>query len=124
MRRRLGKPRPFASTICTTPATTTCAERYGLSAQMTVRLLAKVADAYKLDRKRQRVFHPHGSIAYDNRILAWKLDAQTVRIWTIAGRQTIFVRRGRAPACPAALHARRSGPDLPARREFYPVLQL
>jgi IS605 OrfB family transposase len=67
----------------------TVRERYGLSAQMTVRVLAKVADAYKLDRKTQRVFRPHGSIAYDDRILAWKLEAQTVSIWTVGGRQTI-----------------------------------
>ncbi len=67
----------------------TVRERYELSAQMTVRLLAKVADAYKLDRKRQRTFHPHGSIAYDKRILSWRLDAQTVSIWTVDGRQTI-----------------------------------
>lgn len=67
----------------------TVRERYKLSAQMTVRLLAKVADAYKLDRKRKRVFHPHGSIAYDKRILTWKLASQTVSIWTVGGRQTI-----------------------------------
>jgi len=64
-------------------------ERYELSAQMTVRLLAKVADAYKLDRKARRRFRPHGSIAYDRNILSWKLPAQTVSIWTVGGRQTI-----------------------------------
>ena len=30
--------------------------QFGLSAQVTVRVLAKVADAYKLDRKAKRVF--------------------------------------------------------------------
>lgn len=63
--------------------------RFELSAQMVVRTIAKVADAYKLDRKTRRTFHPHGSIAYDKRILAWKLAAQTVSIWTVGGRQTI-----------------------------------
>jgi len=93
-------------------------ERYELSAQMTVRLLAKVADAYKLDRKRQRVFHPHGSIAYDNRILAWKLDAQTVRIWTIAGRQTISFVAGERQL--ALLPYMQGEADLIYRRgEFY-----
>ncbi|MFP4054879.1 MAG: RNA-guided endonuclease InsQ/TnpB family protein [Phycisphaerae bacterium] len=64
-------------------------ERYKLSAQMTVRMLVKVADAYKLDRKTKRTFKPYGSIAYDKRILSWKLHEQTVSIWTVEGRKTI-----------------------------------
>lgn len=64
-------------------------ERFPLSAQMVVRILAKVADAYKLDRKRKRTFKPHGSIAYDKRILSWKLSKKTVSIWTVGGRETI-----------------------------------
>ncbi|MFN8637380.1 MAG: transposase [Chloroflexota bacterium] len=59
----------------------------GLSAQMVVRLIAKVADAYKLDRARQRRFNRCGSIAYDERILRWK--AAAVSIWTVDGRQTV-----------------------------------
>ena len=62
-------------------------ERFGLSAQMAIRLIAKVADAYKLDRRTQRSFRPHGSIAYDERIL--KYGSEAVSIWTIAGRQHI-----------------------------------
>src|SRR4051794_21252468 len=42
-----------------------------LAAQMVVRLIAKVADAYKPDRARLRRFRPHGSLAYDDRILRW-----------------------------------------------------
>ena len=38
-------------------------EEFALSAQVVVRLIAKVADAYKLDRRRQRVFRQGGSIA-------------------------------------------------------------
>lgn len=64
-------------------------DRFGLSAQMVIRCLAKVADAYHLDRKVQRTFKPLGSIAYDDRILSWKLDRQEVSIWTLDGRQTI-----------------------------------
>ncbi|APU89130.1 transposase-like protein [Virus Rctr71] len=63
--------------------------RFNLSAQMTVRAIAKVADAYKLDRKSKRTFRPLGSVAYDNRILSWKFDNQTVNIWTVDGRQRI-----------------------------------
>src|SRR5437868_6980637 len=61
----------------------------GLSAQMVVRCIAKVADAYKLDKKTRRRFTPLGAIAYDDRILTWKTEKQTVNIWTIEGRQLI-----------------------------------
>jgi IS605 OrfB family transposase len=64
-------------------------ERFGLSAQVTVRCIAKVADAYKLDRRTRRSFRRDGAIAYDSRILRWKRDEQAVSIWTMDGRQTI-----------------------------------
>jgi putative transposase len=64
-------------------------ERFGLSSQMTVRCISKVADAYKLDRKTQRTFRETGAIAYDSRILSWKARKQAVSIWTMDGRQTI-----------------------------------
>ena len=64
-------------------------QRFGLTAQIAVRCLAKVADAYKLDHSTQRIFRPTGSIAYDDRILRWFLKDSTVSIWTVAGRQTI-----------------------------------
>jgi len=63
-------------------------EQFSLSAQVTVRCIAKVADAYKLDRRAKRTFKPHGSIAYDDRILRYLKDDR-VSIWTIWGRQTI-----------------------------------
>ncbi|MBU1750665.1 MAG: transposase [Chloroflexi bacterium] len=63
--------------------------QFDLAAQMTVRLLAKVADAYKVDRHCQRRFKPQGSIAYDSRILSWQLAEQIVSLWTLAGRQPI-----------------------------------
>ena len=59
---------------------------YGLSAQMVIRCLAKVGDSYKLDRTTQRSYRPHGSVAYDDRILSFNLDQQTVSIWTVAQR--------------------------------------
>lgn len=59
----------------------------GLSAQVVVRAIAKVADAYKLDKRTQRHFRPLGAIAYDNRILRWY--ASEVSIWTVAKRQRI-----------------------------------
>lgn len=60
-----------------------------LSSQVIVRCNAKVADAYRLDRKCKRTFRLNGAISYDARILSWKIDASTVSIWTVDGRQTI-----------------------------------
>lgn len=62
-------------------------ETFGLSAQLAVRCIAKVADAYKLDRKVRRTFAPLGAVAFDDRILSYKSAA--VSIWTLDGRQTI-----------------------------------
>lgn len=64
-------------------------ERFNLSAQMTVRTLAKASDAYKLEGRTKRTFKPLGSIAYDDRILSWNLHEPSVSIWTVAGRQNI-----------------------------------
>jgi IS605 OrfB family transposase len=61
--------------------------RSSLSAQVVVRVIAKVADAYKSDRQRHRTFTPHGSLAYDDRILRYGGDY--VSIWTTAGRLAI-----------------------------------
>jgi IS605 OrfB family transposase len=64
-------------------------ETFGLSAQMTVRALGKVGDAYKLDKQTKRTFRPLASIAYDDRILSFALPASSISIWTLDGRQTI-----------------------------------
>ena len=63
-------------------------EKFTLTAQMVVRCIAKVADAYKLDKQRQRSFKRHGSIAYDDRIIRFTKN-QAVNLWTVAGRETI-----------------------------------
>jgi putative transposase len=60
-----------------------------LSAQIVIRCTAKVADAYKLDKKVKRTFTPLGAIAYDLHILRWYVSQSFVSIWTIAGRQRI-----------------------------------
>jgi putative transposase len=64
----------------------TIREKFNLSAQLTIRVIAKVADSYKLDRKTRRTFRSTGSIAYDDRILSWNLDKSTISIWTLSGR--------------------------------------
>lgn len=62
-------------------------DRFPLSAQVVVRCISKVADAYKIDRQTKRVFKPHGAIAFDNRILSYHLERKEVSIWTMQGRQ-------------------------------------
>ena len=59
-------------------------ESSGLSAQMLVRCISKVADAYKLDRKIKRSFRPLGAITYDTRILSYKGNAAS--LWSVNGR--------------------------------------
>jgi putative transposase len=64
-------------------------QTFDLSAQMVVRALAKVGDAYKLDKQNKRKFHPLASIAYDDRILSFALPDSSISIWTLDGRQAI-----------------------------------
>jgi putative transposase len=87
-------------------------DRFGLTAQVVIRLLAKVADAYKLDKSRKRTFRPLGAIAYDDRVLRWYSEANEVSIWTVAekSRQRIpFVCDERTRAL---LGSRRGESDL------------
>jgi putative transposase len=62
---------------------------FPLTAQIVVRLIAKVSDAYKLDQKVQREFRPHGSISYDLRVLSWNMSKETVSIWSLDGGLSI-----------------------------------
>jgi len=64
-------------------------EKFGLSAQIVVRAIAKVTNAYKLSHKTKFTFKPNGCIAYDDRILSWRFRDQTVSVWTVRGRLRI-----------------------------------
>lgn len=57
---------------------------FKLSAQMVIRCISKVADAYKLDRKVKRVFRPLGAITYDARILSYTKDG--ISLSSVNGR--------------------------------------
>ena len=92
---------------------------YGLTAQMVVRTLAKVGDSYKTgDHHSKRTYKPHGSIAYDSRILSYNPGRSTVSIWTVGGRQTVpFVAGERQRRL---LEHRRGESDLVCRNgQFY-----
>jgi putative transposase len=68
-------------------------ERFGLSAQMAVRAIAKVCEAYKRDKNIKPKFRKSGAMVYDQRILSWrKLEA--VSILTLSGREIIPIRIG------------------------------
>lgn len=68
-------------------------ERFRLTAQAAVRCIAKVADAYKLDRKTQRFFRKHAAQPYDERILRF-CAGDVVSIWTLDGRLKIACALG------------------------------
>lgn len=67
---------------------------FGLAAQIAVRVIGKVADAYKLDKKTRRTFDLHGAFPYDDRILRINPDQQMISIWTLEGRQTMAYLAG------------------------------
>lgn len=60
--------------------------RFGIGAELAVRCVAKVADAYKLDCNTVRRFKPLGAIAYDSRMLTWRTEKRFVTMWTMSGR--------------------------------------
>lgn len=63
-------------------------ESFQLSAQMVIRCISKVADAYKKDRNSRRDFKPLGAITYDSRIMNYKPN-NIVSLWAIGGRLNI-----------------------------------
>ena len=68
-------------------------DRFGLSAQMAIRAIAKVCEAYKRDRSKKPTFKPHGAMVYDQRILSWKRLEQA-SILTLKGRIRVPIRIG------------------------------
>ena len=64
-------------------------ETYHLSSQLVVRAISKVADAYKLDKKKQRHFREFGAITYDSRVLSYNIDKFVCSISLIGGREKI-----------------------------------
>lgn len=62
---------------------------FDLASQMIVRCIAKVCDAYKIDKLTKRTFRPLGAICYDSRILSWKMATNEVSLWTVDGRQKV-----------------------------------
>lgn len=68
-------------------------KEFGLSAQLTIRAIAKVAGAYKRDKNIKPKFSLNGAIVYDQRILSWK-EREAVSILTTKGRLKIPITFG------------------------------
>ena len=64
-------------------------ETYHLSSQLVVRAISKVANAYKLDRKKQRHFREFGAITYDSRVLSYNVTQYVCSISLIGSREKI-----------------------------------
>ena len=64
-------------------------KRFSLPSRLTLEIIAKVADAYKLDQRACRNFRPHGAIGYLDGSLRWYNKKDEVSILTIDGRQHI-----------------------------------
>ena len=64
-------------------------ETYHLSSQLVVRAISKVADAYKLDRKKQRLFREYGAVTYDSRVLSYNNKKLFCSISLVGSREKI-----------------------------------
>ncbi len=60
-------------------------ERFGLSAQMAVRCIAQVCEAYKRDRSIRPVFRPTAAMPFDQRMMSFK-GIDRVSLLTLGGR--------------------------------------
>ncbi len=68
-------------------------DRYQLSAQMAIRAIAKVCEAYKRDRTIKPKFRLDGAMVYDQRILSWR-GLEYASILTLKGRIRVPIRIG------------------------------
>lgn len=89
---------------------------FGLSAQLTIRAISKVVEAYKRDRSVQPRFRPDGAVPYDERILSWK-GLEHVSLLTLNGRALVATRFGEYQA--ARLDRRRGQVDLVLRNGVF-----
>lgn len=68
----------------------TLREKFGLTAQVAIRCIGKVADAYKLKNRREKMrnFRKWAAQPYDDRIFRFA-KGDSINLWTLNGRQTI-----------------------------------
>jgi IS605 OrfB family transposase len=63
-------------------------ERFGLSAQLAVRAIAKAVECFQRDKTKCPVFKPRSAICYDQRVMSFK-GLTTVSMWSLSGRLLI-----------------------------------
>jgi IS605 OrfB family transposase len=68
-------------------------QRFGLSAQLAIRAIAKTVEAYKRDKKTKVAFRPDGAVVYDERIMGFK-GVDAVSLATLHGRKVIPMQMG------------------------------
>ena len=68
--------------------------KFGLSAQLTIRVIGKVVDTYLTDRSVFHEFREYGSIVYDQRVMSFK-SMDEVSLNTIKGRIRIPITIGK-----------------------------
>jgi IS605 OrfB family transposase len=68
-------------------------KQFGLSAQLTIRAIAKVVEAYKRDKSKQCFFKPTGAVVYDQRIVSFK-GLEKASLLTLQGRAVIPMQMG------------------------------
>ena len=61
---------------------------FNLSAQMAIRCIAQVVEAYKRDKSKRPKFRPHASVPYDQRIMSFK-GMDRVSLLTLEGRVVV-----------------------------------
>jgi putative transposase len=69
-------------------------QQFRLSSQMAIRAIAKVAEAYKRDKRSKPSFRPHGAMVYDERICNFPTPDR-VSLLTLDGRVAVPFRFGR-----------------------------
>jgi len=69
-----------------------CREAFpGFSSQLTIRAIDVVCQAYKLDKRVERVFRKYSAAVYDQRVLAFKLNDEA-SIWSVKGRFNVPIQ--------------------------------
>jgi IS605 OrfB family transposase len=68
-------------------------QRFGLSAQLAIRAIAKTVEAYKRDKAKPIAFRPDGAVVYDERILAFH-GLEEVSLMSLRGRVVVPMQMG------------------------------
>jgi IS605 OrfB family transposase len=63
-------------------------ERFRLSAQMTVRAIAKAVETFRCEKSKCPKFKPRSALCYDKQLLSFKGPTE-VSLWSLAGRHRI-----------------------------------